>query len=62
MIQSMFNLEHRIAELRPSADELRTARQLRDAEIAAHLPTVVTTRRWFDRGVTVTRLTRTAAS
>lgn len=62
MIQSMFNLEHRIAELRPSANELRTARQLRDASIAAQQPTVVTTRRWFDRGVSTTRLTRGAAS
>ena len=62
MIQSMFNLEHRLAELRPSADELRTARQLRDASTAAQQPVVVTTRRWFDRGVTPTRLTRVAAS
>ena len=28
MIQSMSGLEHLIAELRPSADEQRTARQL----------------------------------
>jgi hypothetical protein len=58
----MFNLEHRIAELRPSADELRTARQLRDASTAVQQPTVMTNRRWFDRGVNATRLTRTAAS
>ena len=62
MIQSMFNLEHRIAELRPSADELRTARQLRDASTALQQPTVVTNRRWFDRGVNATRFSRTAAS
>ena len=62
MIQSMFNLEHRISELRPSADELRTARQLRDASTAVQQPTVVTNRRWFDRGVNATRLTRTATS
>ena len=60
MIQSMFNLEHRIAELRPSANEQRTARQLRDASSAVQ-PTVVTNRRWFNRGVNPTRL-RAAAS
>lgn len=62
MIQSMFNLEHRIAELRPTDDEQRTSRQLRDASIAAQQPTVVTTRRWFDRGITQTRLSRSAVS
>jgi transposase len=61
VIQSMFSLEHRIAELRPSADELRTARQLRDASTAAQHTTVVITRRWFDRGVNPTRVTRAAA-
>ena len=62
MIQSMFILEHRIAELRPSADELRTARQLRDASTAVQQPTVITNRRRFDRGANPTRLTRAAAS
>jgi hypothetical protein len=62
VIQSMFNLEHRIAELRPSADELRTARQLRDASTAVQRPTVVTNRRWFDRGASSTRLSRVATS
>ena len=62
MIQSMFNLEHRIAELRPSADELRTARQLRDASTAVQQPIVVTNRRWFDRRTGSTRLSRVAAS
>jgi transposase len=61
VIQSMFNLEHRITELRPSADELRTARQLRDASTGAQHTTVVTNRRWFDRGVNPTRLNRVAA-
>jgi hypothetical protein len=61
VIQSMFNLEHRIAELRPSADEQRAARQLRDASTAVQ-PTVVTTRRWFGRDVNPTRFTRAAAS
>ena len=31
MIASMWNLDHRLAELRPSEAELRVARQLRDA-------------------------------
>jgi hypothetical protein len=31
MVPSMFNLDHRLAELRPSADELRIAREVRDA-------------------------------
>ena len=61
MIQSMFNLEHRIAELRPSAEEQRTARLLRDASTAVQ-PTVVINRRWFDRGANPTRLTRAATS
>ena len=35
MINSMFSLDHRLAELRPSDSEQRTARQLRDAALAA---------------------------
>jgi hypothetical protein len=31
MIASMFNLEHRLAELRPTEQEERTARELRRA-------------------------------
>lgn len=31
MVPSMFSLDHRLAELRPSTDELRLARQIRDA-------------------------------
>ena len=31
MIASMFSLDHRLAELRPSEDDQRIARQLRDA-------------------------------
>ena len=31
MVPSMFSLDHRLSELRPSADELRIARQIRDA-------------------------------
>lgn len=38
MIPSMFNLDHRLSEIRPSADELRVARELREATGAAHRP------------------------
>lgn len=58
----MFNLEHRIAELRPSNDELRTARLLREASLAARQPGVVTTRRWLERTSTQARLAGPAAS
>ena len=36
MIASMFNLDERLAELRPSEAELRLARQRRDAAFASH--------------------------
>ena len=35
MIASMFSLDHRLAELRPSEDDQRIARQLRDAAPSA---------------------------
>lgn len=35
MINSMFSLDHRLAELRPSEHEQRTSRQLRDAATSA---------------------------
>jgi hypothetical protein len=35
VIASQFNLEHRIAELRPSESELRVARERRDAAAQA---------------------------
>ena len=35
MIASMFSLDHRLAELRPSEDDQRVARQLRDAAPSA---------------------------
>ena len=35
MINSMFSLDHRIAELRSSESEQRVARQVRDAAISA---------------------------
>jgi len=38
MINSMFSLNHRLAELRPSEAELRVARQLRDAAAPATRP------------------------
>ena len=38
MIASMFNLDSRLAELRPTEDEQRIARQLRDAAAPASRP------------------------
>jgi hypothetical protein len=38
MINSMFSLDHRLAELRPTEDELRIARELRDAAAPATRP------------------------
>ncbi len=35
MINSMFSLDHRLAELRPTESEQRTARHLRDAAASA---------------------------
>jgi len=35
MINSMYSLDHRLAELRPSESEQRTARLLRDAAFSA---------------------------
>jgi len=35
MIASMFTLDHRLAELRPSEAELRRARERRDAALSA---------------------------
>ena len=35
MINSMYSLDHRLAELRPSESEQRTARQLREAAFSA---------------------------
>jgi hypothetical protein len=61
VIQSMFNLEHRLAELRPSDEELRTARQLRDASTPVQQPNVVINRRWSARAVNPTRFSRAAS-
>jgi hypothetical protein len=38
MIPSMFSLDHRLSELRPTAGQLRLARELREAEEAARQP------------------------
>ena len=38
MMPSMFSLDHRLAELRPSSEELRLARQLREAGSPANRP------------------------
>ena len=38
MIASMFNLDHRLAELRPTEAELRIARELRKAAAPATRP------------------------
>ena len=38
MIASMFNLDHRLAELRPTEDEQRIARELRKAATPATRP------------------------
>ena len=61
MISSMFSLDHRLAELRPTADELRVARQLR-AAAAPERPPAITTRRWSNHGASPTRVSRVTAS
>lgn len=64
MIASMFNLEHRLAELRPSESELRTARELRKAGAPAARPerSVVEPRRsWTGNAVLGSHLSRLAA-
>ncbi|HJP87426.1 MAG TPA: hypothetical protein VJ850_00100 [Candidatus Limnocylindrales bacterium] len=43
MINSMFSLDHRIAELRPTESEQRVARQVRDAALSAGQVTKATT-------------------
>ncbi len=64
MIASMFNLDHRIAELRPTEAELRIARQLRTAAApAARTPRHgdQATRRWTGGPVAPGHATRPAA-
>jgi hypothetical protein len=64
MIASMFNLDHRLAELRPSESELRVARERRDA--AAQVTRIArtagrTARQWLDAGNAGTHSSRLAA-
>ena len=63
MIASMFNLEHRLNELRPTQQEERTARELRRAASPASRPARSTgepSRGWFN-GANSTHLSRPAA-
>jgi len=63
MIPSMFNLDHRLAELRPSADELRIARQLREAAepaIRTGRTTGESVRGWRDAGQAAAQPSRLA--
>jgi hypothetical protein len=49
----MFSLDHRLSEIRPSASELRVARQLRDAAGSPSRPARSigeTVRGWLDAG------------
>jgi hypothetical protein len=64
MIASMFNLEHRLAELRPSESEQRIARELRKAAAPASRPSrsiVEPTRNWTGNAVLGSHLSRLAA-
>ena len=64
MIASMFSLDHRLAELRPSEEEQRVARQLRDAAAPATRPArsvVEPTRKWATANVAASHLSRLAA-
>ena len=64
MIASMFNLDHRLAELRPSELELRQARELRKAAAPASRPARSSgepARNWFGNAVIGSHLSRLAA-
>ena len=64
MIASMFNLDTRLAELRPTEDEQRIARQLRDAAAPASRPArsvVEPTRKLSSTALLGSHLTRLAA-
>ncbi len=64
MIASMFNLEHRLAELRPTESELRVARELRKAAAPAIRPSRSIgepTRSWTGNAVIGSHLSRLAA-
>jgi hypothetical protein len=64
MIASMFNLDHRLAELRPTEQEERRARELRKAVAPAKRPARSTgepARNWFGNAVIGSHLSRLAA-
>ena len=64
MIASMFNLDHRLAELRPTEQEQRIARELRKAAAPASRPAcsiVEPTRTWTGNAVLGSHLSRLAA-
>ena len=65
MIASMFNLDHRLAELRPTEQEQRTARELRKAASPANRPDRSTGepgRSWFGVTSIGSHLSRLAAA
>jgi hypothetical protein len=64
MIASMFNLDHRLAELRLTEQELETARQLRKAATPATRPARSAsepTRNWFSGAAIGSHISRMAA-
>ncbi len=64
MIASMFNLEHRLAELRPTESELRIARELRKVATPATRPARSVgepTRNWSSHITISSHLSRLAA-
>ena len=64
MIASQFNLDHRLAELRPTESEQRDARLLRKAGSPATRPARSTgepTRNWFSGVALGSHLSRLAA-
>ena len=64
MITSMFNLDHRLADLRPTEQDLRQARELRKAAAPASRPARSTnepTRHWFGTAALRSHLSRRAA-
>ena len=64
MIASQFNLDHRLAELRPTEQDEQIARNLRKAGAPAARPARSTgepTRNWFGGAVLGSHLTRLAA-
>ena len=64
MIASMFNLDHRLAELRPTEAELKLARELRKAAAPATRPTRSIgepTRNWTGNAAIGSHLSRLVA-